>query len=185
MARQIERSGKALLDMFTDMLELARDRATATERHVEPCDPGVVMEEAAAPVRPDADRKQLALRFEDVWTGGPVGLDRRRVRQILTNLAANAVKFTDAGSVTLRCGPARGAGARLRFEVEDTGPGVPDTMRERVFEPFLQLDGGPNRANGGVGLGLAISRRLASEMGGALGADAAPGGGAAFWLELP
>jgi CheY-like chemotaxis protein len=107
--------------------------------------------------------------------------DPTRLKQILTNLASNAVKFTHAGRVALRAGYRAG---RLRFEVEDTGIGLTEAARARIFEAFAQADSSTTRRYGGTGLGLAISQRLVERMGGELGLDSEPGAGSTFWFEV-
>jgi CheY-like chemotaxis protein len=109
--------------------------------------------------------------------------DDGRVRQILFNLAGNAVKFTESGGVTVSVSR-RGEG-RWRFQVRDTGPGVPLDKQERIFEEFAQADASIARRYGGAGLGLAIVRRLALAMGGSVGLDSRPGAGATFYVDLP
>jgi len=116
---------------------------------------------------------------------GPLAVhaDRDRVTQVLLNLLANAVKFTEpGGAVTLSCA-ARGDAVALT--VRDTGRGIPPEKHERIFEPFVQVEGGLTRPHDGTGLGLAISRSLARAMGGELTVASAEGEGAAFELTLP
>ena len=105
-----------------------------------------------------------------------------RVHQVLLNLLGNAVKFTAHGSVSLHVSGADGVADLLRFAVTDTGIGIPADRRDRLFRHFSQVDASTTRKYGGTGLGLAISKRLAELMGGHIGVDAAPGGGATFWF---
>jgi PAS domain S-box-containing protein len=184
LAHQVQESGRALLDLFSEMLEIARVEAQSEGTHVEPVEPRRLLDSAAATVAPEALGKGLDLIIEPCTPGETVPLDARRLRQILTNFVANAVKFTPAGRVSLRT--LSKAGGRVhRFEVEDDGPGVPPEMRERIFQPFVQLDAGMERRFGGAGLGLAICRKLAHEMGGSVGVGDGEGGGALFWVEVP
>jgi signal transduction histidine kinase len=121
--------------------------------------------------------------------------DEQRVQQILTNLLANAVKFTPAGGqVTLRCGrsaelpagtEAPASGPWIWFTVEDTGVGIAPELQQRIFQPFVQGDSGYTRSHGGAGLGLTISRRLARLMGGELTMESTKGEGSRFTLWLP
>jgi CheY-like chemotaxis protein len=116
--------------------------------------------------------------------------DQMRLRQIITNLVGNAVKFTEKGGVTLHVSLVMGQERHfLRFEVRDTGVGVPPEKRETIFEEFVQADSSHARKFGGTGLGLAISKRLAEAMGGDIGVDAdqpvAALGGSCFWFTLP
>jgi CheY-like chemotaxis protein len=109
-----------------------------------------------------------------------------RLRQILTNLVGNAVKFTEQGGVRILASQIEVQERHfLRFEVRDTGVGVPEQKRQEIFEEFVQADSSHARRFGGSGLGLAISKRLVEAMGGQIGIDPAPGGGSAFWFTLP
>ena len=111
------------------------------------------------------------------WLG-----DAERIGQILDNLVANAIRFTPKGEVNVVLST---AGDRLRFDVVDTGPGVPENRREAIFEPFTQADGTATRRHGGAGLGLSMAARLAEAMGGILTLESTPGKGCIFRLELP
>ena len=113
--------------------------------------------------------------------------DEHRLRQILTNLLANAIKFTDSGEVSVRAEANRAgeASARLRVQVRDTGIGIEREHLAQLFEPFTQADTSTTRRFGGTGLGLAISRRLVSIMGGELSGASEPGRGSTFRFEVP
>jgi signal transduction histidine kinase/CheY-like chemotaxis protein len=110
--------------------------------------------------------------------------DPGRLRQVLLNLMGNAIKFTDRGSVVLRAYP-QADGEFIRFEVQDTGIGIPAHARDRLFEEFRQVEASVTRRYGGTGLGLAISKRIVMAMGGRIGLDSRPGEGSTFWFELP
>jgi CheY-like chemotaxis protein len=130
-----------------------------------------------------AREKQLDLRLNLapdclVW----VSADPVRLRQILVNLVGNAIKFTEAGSVTITLAP--GAGDLVRFEVRDTGIGVSQDKLDLIFDAFTQADGSHTRRFGGTGLGLTITRRLVDLMGGGVWAESQPGQGSRFFVEL-
>jgi signal transduction histidine kinase len=111
--------------------------------------------------------------------------DSVRVRQVLTNLISNAIKFTSAGSVQVRIQPTADR-KLLRFEVIDSGIGVAEAVRERIFEAFFQADGTNRRRFGGTGLGLTVSKQIVEIMGGQIGTyNNSPEPGATFWFELP
>jgi signal transduction histidine kinase len=113
--------------------------------------------------------------------------DAAQIRHVLLTLVGNAVKFTGAGSVTLRVAPdgMEPATAGIRFEVVDTGVGLPEEHRTRIFERFTQVDQMDTREFGGTGLGLAVAKLRCSAMGGEIGVDSEPGGGSRFWFTLP
>ena len=139
-------------------------------------------------LRPQAERKGLRLLVH-LDPAAPFLLrgGRQHLRQILINLVANAVKFTEKGHVALRVGcPAQGGKARvLRFEIADTGAGIPPEAQKSIFQSFTQADGATNRRFGGTGLGLAIVRELAQLMGGEVGLESKPQQGSRFWVILP
>src|SRR6202012_1554743 len=122
----------------------------------------------------------------DPDTPAAVRTDGLRLRQVLTNLVGNAVKFTERGGGAVDVAFYEQQNRRyLRFEVRDTGVGVPIEKRKDIFNEFVQADSTHARKFGGTGLGLAISRRLVAAMGGDIGIDAAPGGGSLFWFTMP
>src|SRR5262249_37317115 len=150
-----------------------------TEISVAAFDLGRLMEEIAALMRPRALAK--GLEFHLVDEAGPLCLsgDAGRIRQVILNLLANAIKFTDTGRVTVaarRC-PGGGGAPRLGISVEDTGIGIPPQKLSCVFEEFVQVDASMSRAREGTGLGLAISKRLAEAMGGSIAVESKPGSG--------
>jgi len=180
----MERTGEHLLNVINEVLEHSRLDGGHLKLRPLPFDPRALIDSVAGLMRPSALEKGLALTLVDRL---PPGLhlvgDAHRVRQVLLNLAGNALKFTDHGSVTIEA--QLDAGRRLCIDVSDTGPGVAPAERERIFEAFRQLDGSFSRRHGGSGLGLTISRQLVEAMGGTIECRDAPGGGACFSVGLP
>jgi CheY-like chemotaxis protein len=176
-------AGTHLLEMINCVLDLSQIEAGRLETQAVELDPWTIAGSCVDLLRPAAEAKQLALRF----IAGPavprhLMADPTRLRQVVFNLLGNAVKFTARGSVVLQL-RTTDDGARLRLEVVDTGPGVPPERRQELFHDFARLDAVD--AVEGTGLGLALSARLATLMGGCLGYEDNPGGGSVFWLELP
>lgn len=162
-------------------IEDGRERARATDFLVSD-----LLHAAAAVIEPLARQKRLTLSVREPV--GPLRMvsDIDKIRQILVNIAANAVKFTDAGEVRLSVtGEDRGDEPWVCFAVHDTGIGIPEEDLERLFRPFVQLDGGLTRRHGGTGLGLYISRRLAQLLGGQIEVSSVVGGGSTFTVALP
>jgi len=178
----IRASGQTLERLLSDILDLARVESGLIQLESEPFHLGDTIRSVAGLSRLKADEKGIDLRVEvDPAVDHAFVGDVVRVRQILTNLVSNAVKFTDAGHVSIE---ARQAGEAIRFEVADTGVGFDADAKEKVFGRFQQADGSITRRFGGTGLGLAISRELAGLMGGELDCDSTPGEGSRFWFEL-
>jgi two-component system sensor histidine kinase ChiS len=134
-----------------------------------------------ATVRTLADKKELYLHV-DVPDGAEALGDEGRLKQILTNLVGNAIKFTDTGGVTINCLPWAGF---WRVSVSDTGIGLPEDSREVVFQRFKQLDSSITRRAGGTGLGLAIAKGLVIMQGGEIGVYSTLGLGSTFWFTIP
>ncbi len=180
----LQRTGEHLLALINDVLDYSRIESGHLKLHRHDFDLRETLEACAALARVQADDNGLALRVElELPSPCPVHGDEARLRQVLLNLLGNAVKFTPAGHVRLSaCWPAEGP---LQLVVADTGPGVPEDARDRVFEAFEQLDGSFARRHGGTGLGLSISMELVRAMGGTLRCSQAPEGGALFDLTLP
>lgn len=180
----IRSSGGTLLRLLNDLLDLAK--AEAGKMEIRPVDFNlndlvgecVWLAEAAA-------GESVALGFViDSQVSQCVHGDRDRLRQVLGNLLGNAVKFTSAGTVSLRVEPGDLSG-RVRFEVKDTGEGISSERMRELFQPFVQVDDSTTRRFGGTGLGLAISRRVVELMGGSLEAFSEPGRGSVFSFVVP
>ncbi|HET8731072.1 MAG TPA: ATP-binding protein [Moraxellaceae bacterium] len=181
-------SGENLLHLINDILDFSKVEAGRLELEPLPFSPAQVSTEVVDLQRERASEKGLVLHAE-LSSALPAGVrgDPARLRQILTNLLGNAVKFTEQGEVRLRSEVVHQDADRvvLRFEVSDTGPGMDEATQARLFQPFSQGDVTTTRKYGGTGLGLSISRRLAELMGGQIGVETTPGKGSLFWLELP
>jgi len=177
--------GEQLLGAVNAILDFSKLEAGKLDLESAPFDLRATVRAVMAVHRPEADRKGLAFR-EEVAPDLPEFVlgDAVRLRQALSNLVANAVKFTSRGAVVVRV---EAAGQRIRFAVEDTGIGVSATVGERLFQSFSQADASTTRRFGGTGLGLAIVRHLASLMGGEAGLENREGGGSRFYFaaELP
>ena len=183
-AQTIAQSAEALLGVINDLLDFSKIEAgKLTLENIDFDLPGL-LRDVIELHRPRADAKGLALVLEtDTGLPGWVKGDPLRVRQILLNLTDNAIKFTQRGEVRVRAEAQ--ADGRVRISVKDTGIGMSETARGRIFKAFAQADGTVSRKYGGTGLGLSICRQLAELMGGELGVDSAPGQGSTFHLTLP
>ena len=179
-AAAIRDSGEHLLTLVNDVLDFAKLGAGKVDLHATDVDVEDLLRGVTELLSPKAREKGLEIAWAAPGDAGLIRADEGRLRQVLLNFAGNAVKFTDEGGVLLSV--VRPEMGRLRFIVEDTGPGVSAAQCERIFEAFAQAD--PAHAHmGGAGLGLAIARRLALAMGGEVGVEEREDGGARFWLE--
>ncbi|HEY3800047.1 MAG TPA: response regulator [Caulobacteraceae bacterium] len=176
-------SGEHLLGLVNDVLDYARLGAGHIDLNPQPVDPEDLMRSVCELMSPRAHEKGVEIGWAADADLAPILADEGRLRQILLNLAGNAVKFVETGGVMLLA--EREGEGRLRFTVSDTGPGVPQAQRERIFEAFTLGQPGRNSPQPGAGLGLAIARRLAMAMGGELGVGGIEGVGADFWFEAP
>jgi signal transduction histidine kinase len=181
----IHKAGRDLQALIDNILDLSRIEAGRLELHVEDADVGELLDDLHTLMAPQFDAKGLAFRIEKD-ADAPKGLrtDVDKVRQVLKNFLANAVKFTAQGQVTLRASAAPTPFA-LALSVHDTGIGIPLGKQGVVFEAFQQADGSTSRRYGGTGLGLAISRQLAGLIGGEIRLVSDAGEGAEFTLLLP
>ncbi|HQT52067.1 MAG: response regulator [Phenylobacterium sp.] len=175
-------SGEHLLALVNDVLDFAKLGADKIELHPATMDVEGLLRSVSELLSPRAQEKGLEVAWAAPPGIGQALADEGRLRQILLNFAGNAVKFTETGGVLLSV--TERDGSRLRFSVSDTGPGVTQAAREKIFEAFAQADPSYDGAQlGGAGLGLAIARKLAAAMDGEVGVEDAPGGGALFWFE--
>jgi signal transduction histidine kinase/CheY-like chemotaxis protein len=179
--------GQMLAQLLNDVIDFSRIEAGRLELSPEPLDIADMLHSVVGMLRPQAAAKGLELRTSVAGEGVRVMADPVRLRQALFNLIGNAVKFTNVGHVEVRLrlsGDEAGA-KRIRFEVEDTGVGIPAEAQERLFQRFHQADGSTARRFGGSGLGLAITRSLADMMGGEVGFVSQEGQGSTFWFDVP
>ncbi len=187
-AETVRTSGENLLHIINDILDFSKIEAGQMGVEEIGFEIRTAVEEVATLLAERAHGKglELASFVEEDVPVFPKG-DPGRIRQVLTNLVGNAIKFTEEGEVVLRVELAEDLGdrARVRFSVSDTGIGMTDEQKSRVFESFAQADTSTTRRYGGTGLGLAISRRLVGLMGGKMGVESEPGKGSAFSFVLP
>jgi len=180
--QRVAQAADNLLSLINGLLDLAKIEAGKMELNAEEVDMRTVIEEVIELIRPQADAKGLALEM-DVPLAMPAAFaDRARVRQVLVNLAANAVKFTERGSVTVAANQADGW---ITMAVQDTGVGISPEAQTYIFDEFRQADSSTTRKYGGTGLGLAISKRLVALHGGRLWVDSVLGTGSTFRFTLP
>jgi PAS domain S-box-containing protein len=177
----VARNARTLLKHVNDLLEASRIEAGRARVDFAEVDLGRLVRIACAHF--DAVSRERQIDFLVAAPPADAELDPDKIERVVLNLVSNAFKFTPAEGrirVTLAI-----AGGRARLEVADSGPGVPPPLREKAFERFRQLDGGPARRFGGIGLGLAIAKDFVELHGGRIGLDAAPEGGALAWVDLP
>ena len=182
----IVKSGNALLTIINDILDFSKIDAGQMELDPAPFALAEAIEDVATLVSSRALEKglELIVRVDPTLPTALVG-DVGRIRQIVTNLLGNALKFTDQGQVYVNVeGSIRGGTAHLRVEIQDTGIGIPQQDLEKIFEKFSQVDASATRKHEGTGLGLAIASSLVKLMDGTIGAQSAEGNGSTFWFEI-
>jgi CheY-like chemotaxis protein len=183
LARSIAHSGEALLSIINDILDLSKIEAGHMEFETHVFSLGALVNSVSSVLSLKAQDKGIGFRvaIPDGLASDYQG-DSLRIRQILFNLLGNAVKFTSQGEVRLQVLPTP---TGLRFEVHDSGIGIPADALGKLFSNFVQVDASTSRQFGGTGLGLVICKRLAEGMGGSIGVDSTVGQGSCFWFELP
>ena len=182
-ASQIEDSGKHLLDLISDLLDVAKIDAGAMELDLENCLPQDCFPEVLGMIKPQLDQKRLQLKSLIDPSVTAVVCDIRRVKQIMVNLLSNAIKFTtENGTIEVKIFKENGL---TKIMVSDTGIGISEKDQKIIFDEFAQADRVRDEALGGVGIGLALSRRLVELHGGEIGVESKEGKGSTFWFTLP
>ena len=185
LASTVYSSADSLLEILNDILDLSKIEAGRLELEAIDFDPRQLVESVVELLAEPAQRKGLDLVYAvDAAVPQLVRGDPGRVRQVLMNLAGNAVKFTERGEIVIRVGLASrdAESATLRFAVSDTGIGLDPAYRRSLFEPFTQADASMSRRYGGTGLGLTICRRITELLCGDIGVDSQPAQGSTFWF---
>jgi protein-histidine pros-kinase len=177
-------SGKHLLSIINDLLDLAKIESGKLELTLVPVVCQEVLTEVAETLRPLAEGKGLEFSIDAPDEEITIRTDRRALSQIVINLANNAIKFTDTGSIRLALALAEG-GRWVRFSITDTGVGIAEEDQERLFRAFEQVGEAKTRKFEGTGLGLYISQKLAEILGGQILMDSTQGTGSTFTVSLP
>ena len=188
MVNAVHGAGAALLTVINDILDFSKIEAGKMEMENIDFNPGKMLNDITDIVSWKARTNELIFKTSiDPDIPGVLNGDPGRIRQVLLNLAGNAIKFTPSGEILIRALLLENtaAGCIVRFEVRDSGIGLSPETQKRLFQPFVQADGSTTRKYGGTGLGLSISKRLVGLMGGKIGVESELGKGARFWFEIP
>ncbi|HXX13180.1 MAG TPA: GAF domain-containing protein [Burkholderiales bacterium] len=179
---RVQKSGRHLLGLINDVLDISKIEAGQLTLGISSYSFGDVVQAVASAVESLAAEKHLRLNVE-VAPDLPLGQgDERRITQVLLNLVGNAIKFTEAGEVSVRVRAVDGA---FQAEIADTGPGIREEDRQRIFEEFQQSDNSPTKTKGGTGLGLAIAKRIVELHGGRIWVESTLGKGSTFFFSVP
>lgn len=180
--RMVKGSGRHLLNLITDVLDISKIEAGKLEISCETFNLPDVIRQVAEELRPQAKQKGLSLRVDIAPEVNKIDSDQRRVRQVLVNLVNNAIKFTEKGEVHIAC---TGHGQGIETTIRDTGIGIRDTDMDKLFKPFQQIDTGLSRKYEGTGLGLNVCKHIIASLGGRIGAQSEYGKGSCFTFTLP
>jgi len=179
---RVQKSGRHLLGLINDVLDLSKIEAGQLTLGVSDYSFGDVVQSVASAVESLAAEKQLRMTV-DVAASLPIGRgDERRITQVLLNLVGNAIKFTEKGEVAVRVA---NSGGEFVVSVADTGPGIAEADRQKIFEEFQQVDSSSTRAKGGTGLGLAIAKHIVEMHGGRIWVESTLGKGSTFFFSIP
>jgi len=186
-AQTIRSSGEALLTVINDILDFSKMEAGKLTIEELDFDLHGVLEGTLGPLAVQCQTKKIELGgFIEPAVPTQLRGDAAKIKQVLTNLVGNAIKFTETGGVTVRvsCDRENVKECELRFKVSDTGIGIAPEIQKNLFQAFVQADASPTRRFGDTGLGLAISRQLVEKMGGKIGVESVLTEGATFWFTL-
>lgn len=184
--RTIQASSRHLLSLINDLLDLAKIESGKVELNAEILDCRAVIEDVSTTLRPLAEGKGLRFEIRIPADELPVQTDRRSLTQILINLANNAIKFTNTGSVRIELAARRDNGSPLaEIAVVDTGIGIREGDKAKLFQAFMQVDSSSTRAYEGTGLGLHVSQKLAHMIGGQIRFESEQGKGSTFYVSVP
>lgn len=188
LTKLLSDAGNALLNVINDVLDISKIEAGKLDLVKAEFDLMELVTNTVALLSTQAQDKNLSLSvsYSNLLQTGTTG-DAFRIRQILTNLVGNAIKFSDHGEVLIKVATEHNNNKQgfVRISVLDSGAGIPEDQQKHLFQPFFQLDGSSSRRHGGTGLGLSICKRLIEMMGGDFGVDSVQGYGSIFWFSLP
>ena len=182
---KIKDSGRHLLGLINDILDLSKIEAGKVDLFLEEVEIGPLLEEVRAIIKPLAEKNRNVLEIGLADAVGSMRTDRTKLKQILLNVLSNASKFTEDGTVTLRAARCDDGRPTIRFAISDTGIGMTDAQLGRLFQAFSQVDASTSQKYGGTGLGLAITRHFCQLLGGEIEAASRPGEGSTFTISLP